>query len=142
MLGLFLGQGAEHAVDGVMRPARLRRPFKVKQQPVAAQGQFPACRDHVDPVRHQRHPLLGRHDLHGGVAAQHLGQKRRAVGREVHDHHEGNAAVGGHGGKELFQGLLAAGGCADSDDETGACRRRHFSCFDGWFGRQRHIYIF
>src|SRR5581483_11070712 len=59
--------------------------------------------------------LLNRH---GGARAHELGKNARVPGRQVLDHDEGHAAVGGHVGEEGPERLETPGGCAETDHEV------------------------
>src|SRR5512144_1995322 len=97
---------------------RLFRLFE--PEPAAAHSELSPRGYDMYPVRRKSHPLFGSHHVHRGVTAQHVGEKRRAVGGNMHDHHEGESAIGRNGGEELLECPLAAGGSTDADHEAGS----------------------
>jgi hypothetical protein len=72
----------------------------------------------MDRVRPKRNPFFDGQHLHGGVTPDEIGEKRRTLSRDVHDHHEREITIRGHGGEDMLQGLMASRGGADADDKT------------------------
>ena len=73
----------------------------------------------VDGVGRDRLVVLGLDHRHGGPAGEDLGQHAAPPDRQVQQHDEGHAAVGGHGVEEAMEGVEAASRRADADNTNG-----------------------
>ncbi len=126
-LALILGERDEEGVDRMPGAAPLAGLGEV--QHAASDRQLAVGQDHVHAVGLDPGALLDRDHVHPGVPAEQLDHVALPGRVEVLDDHEGEAAVGRHGGEELLERLDAARRCPDSDDREGGHR--------GVFGRRR-----
>ena len=68
-------------------------------------------------------PSAAFHYLHGSPPCQDFWQHAFAIGRQMQNHDEGHAAVGGHVIEEFMKSIEATGRGADADNRK--CRGAH-----------------
>ena len=117
-LASVLGEGAQEDID---QPAPLTLDGD-HPEGAAGDAEGGAGRDDVDVIGLGRHPVLGLDDGHGRAPSEKLRQHAGVLGREMLHHHEGEAAVLGHVGKELLESLQATRRCADAHDQRSPLR--------------------
>jgi hypothetical protein len=121
-LPLVLGQGGKERVDGAAVLPRRRRRRHAQGATLDRQGGI--RRNDEDPVCRHPHSAFGFHDRHGGMLAEQLDEHALVVRIEMLHQHERHAAVRRHVSEERLEGLEAAGGGADADDQRERVRFR------------------
>jgi len=121
---LRLGQRTEELVNGVAVTARGRRFGDV--QSAVPHGKDGVGLDNVDIIRLHPHAVSRRVDRHLRVQRDQFSHLALAVRRQVHDEHEGHAAVRRHVVEELVEGFQTAGRGAHADDGKAGAGRGDF----------------
>jgi hypothetical protein len=107
----------EEVVDRPAMPALLHR--FAEMQLAFGQGQRVPGRDDVDAIDLDRDAIGDFLHRQPRVPRQNGVEHAGVVGRQMHDDHEGHAAIGRHIREEGFERLDAAGGCANTHDGKG-----------------------
>ena len=114
---LVVGQGAEHVVDGHVRPpgADARR----QDDAAVMDGQIGVGRDQVDVAGQEAHPGLGLGHGQRRDPRQQFGQEALVSRRQVLHEEEGDVVLGRDVFEDFAEGFQAAGRAADADHEHG-----------------------
>jgi len=108
------GDRAEEHVD--RRPPAARLAELAGLHVVALDDQLAVGRNDIDAVGTELRRISHLVDRHGGAAGQDLAHVAGVVGRQVDDHHVGEAQVVGDAAEEFLQGGHPAGRGADRAD--------------------------
>ncbi len=114
VIAVLLGERLKEKVDRRSSPSRTVE--FVRRNLVIGNSQVAIRRNYIDVIGLQRSRFINLRNGHTGPRRKNSRQLAVALGRQMHNHHKGNARTVGQSFEERLQRLDAARGGANSDD--------------------------